>query len=159
VDGNEERHPEGAYYIEWRDAGKRIRLSVGKDAADATAMRLRKETELNNGDSSVPQTNGNKGHRSLAAAVHDYLDEVRLSKKPKTLAAYTTALDYFLQSCHKLHVEDIERKDLLKFHAFLREEKEQSPRSCWNKFCNVISFLKANGIRGVVGKQRLAALH
>lgn len=152
VDGKEERHPEGAYYIEWRNAGKRIRLSVGKDAADATAMRLRKETELNNGDGSVPQTKGNNGHRSVAAAVHDYLDEVRLSKKPKTLAAYTTALDYFVESCHKLHVEDIDRKDMLKFVAFLREEKEQSPRSVYNKFENVMTFLKAHGVRGIVGK-------
>ena len=30
VDGKEERHPEGAYYIEWRDAGKRIRLRAGQ---------------------------------------------------------------------------------------------------------------------------------
>ncbi len=34
--------------------GKRIRLSVGKDAAGASSMRLRKETELNNGDATVP---------------------------------------------------------------------------------------------------------
>jgi hypothetical protein len=98
-DGSLERHPEGAYYIEWRDAGKLIRLSVGKDATDASAMRLRKETELNKGDGSVPETPANNGHKSLATAVHDYLDEVKLSKKPKTLAAYTTALDYFLESC------------------------------------------------------------
>jgi len=152
VDGKEEKHPDGAYYIEWRDAGKRIRLSVGKDAADASAMRLRKETELNNGDGSVPQTNDSNGPTSLAAAVRDYLDEVKLSKKPKTLAAYTTALDYFLDSCHKLHVEDIERKDLLKFVAFLREAKEQSPRSVYNKFENVMTFLKVHGIRGIIGK-------
>ncbi len=123
VDGEEEKHSEGAYYIEWRDAGKRIRLSVGKDAADAAAMRLRKETELNNGDGSVPQTNGNNGHRSLSTAVRDYLEEVRLSKKAKTYAAYSTALLYFLESCHKLNVQDIERRDMLKFSAFLRDEQ------------------------------------
>ena len=110
VDGKEEKHPEGAYYIEWRDAGKRIRLSVGKDAADASAMRLRKETELNHGNGSVPQIIGNNGHRSLAAVATEYLDEVKLTRKPKTLAAYTTALDYFAESCHKLQVEDIERR-------------------------------------------------
>jgi integrase/recombinase XerD len=130
VNGKQQKHPEGAYYIEWRDAGKRIRLSVGKDAADAAAMRLRKETELNNGDGSVPQINGNDGHKSLASAVKDYLDEVELSKKPKTFAAYTTALTYFTESCHKLRVEDIDRKDLLKFAAFLREDKEQSRVPC-----------------------------
>jgi integrase/recombinase XerD len=153
VNGKEEKHPEGAYYIEWRDAGKRIRLSVGKDAADAASMRLKKETELNNGDGSVPaQANGNNGHQTVAAAVKDYLEEVRLSKKPKTLAAYTTALDYFTECCHKLHVEDIDRKDLLKFAAFLREEKEQAPRSVYNKFENLMTFLKAQGVRGLAGK-------
>jgi integrase/recombinase XerD len=152
VNGKEQKHPEGAYYIEWRDAGKRIRLSVGKDPADASAMRLRKETELNNGDATAPHIKGKNGNKPLAGAIRDYLEEVELSKKPKTLAAYTTALDYFTQCCHKLHVEDIERKDLLKFAAFLREQKEQSPRSVYNKFENVMTFLKAQGIRGLIGK-------
>jgi hypothetical protein len=55
LNGKPERHPQGAYYIEWHGNGKRIRLSVGKHAADASAMRLRKETELNNGDATVPE--------------------------------------------------------------------------------------------------------
>jgi integrase len=151
VNGKPERHPEGAYYIEWHGEGKRIRLSIGKDAADASAMRLRKETELNNGDATVPEIGAN-GHRSLAASIADYLEEVTLTKKPKTLAAYTTALSYFKESCHKLNVEDVDRKDLLKFCAFLRDEKEQAPRSVYNKFENLMSFLKAQGIRGLVGK-------
>jgi integrase len=151
VNGKPERHPEGAYYIEWHGEGKRIRLSIGKDAAEASAMRLRKETELNNGDATVPEIGAN-GHRSLAASIADYLEEVTLTKKPKTLAAYTTALSYFKESCHKLNVEDVDRKDLLKFCAFLRDEKEQAPRSVYNKFENLMSFLKAQGIRGLVGK-------
>jgi len=153
VNGEQERHPEGAYYLEWRENGRRVRLSVGKDAADASARRLRKEADLNavnNGAAIVPE--GKDGHRSIAASVADYLDETKLTKKPKTLAAYGTALAYFVECCHKLNLEDIDRRDLLKFHAFLRDDKEQAPRSCWNKFANVMSFLKANGIRGLVGK-------
>jgi integrase/recombinase XerD len=151
VNGKPERHPEGAYYIEWHGDGKRIRLSVGKDAAEASAMRLRKETELNHGDATVPQIQQN-GHRSVAAAVAEYLEETTLTKKPKTLAAYSTALSYFTESCHKLNLEEIDRKDLLKFSAFLRDEKEQAPRSVYNKFENVMTFLKAHGIRGLAGK-------
>ncbi len=154
VNGKEERHQEGAYYLEWREGAKRVRLSVGKDAADASARRLRKEAELNavnNGVAVVPE-NGQDGHRSLAGAVSEYLEETTLTKKPKTLAAYTTALTYFAESCPKLFLEEIERKDLLMFCAFLRDLKEQAPRSCWNKFANVMSFLKANGIRGLVKK-------
>ena len=154
VNGQQERHAEGAYYLEWRERGKRVRLSVGKDAADASARRLRKESELNainNGVAVVPE-NGDNGHRSVAAAVAEYLEETKLSKKPKTLAAYSTALAYFVDSCPKLFLEDIERRDLLKFCAFLRDEKEQAPRSVYNKFENLMTFLKANGIRGLVSK-------
>lgn len=99
----------------------------------------------------VPQ-NGNNGHRSLVTAVTEFLEETKLTKKPKTLAAYTTSLNYFTESCPKQYLEEIERRDLLKFAAFLRDEKEQAPRSCWNKFSNVMSFLKVNGIRGLVKK-------
>jgi integrase/recombinase XerD len=153
VNGKEERHLEGAYYLEWREGSKRVRLSVGKDSADATSRRQRKEAELNavnNGVSVVPD--GQNGHRSVAGAVADFLDETELTKKPKTLSAYSTALKYFVESCHKLNLEEIERRDLLKFSAFLRDEKDQAPRSVYNKFENVMTFLKAQGIRGLAGK-------
>ena len=64
----EERHPEGAYYLEWRENGKRVRLSVGKDAADASAKRQRKVSELdalNNGVTVVPD--GQNGQRSIVS--------------------------------------------------------------------------------------------
>jgi integrase/recombinase XerD len=153
VNGKEERHQEGAYYLEWREGSKRVRLSVGKDPADASARRQRKEAELNalnNGITVAPD--GQNGNRSLAAAVTDFLDETKLTKKPKTQSAYSTALNYFLESCPKLHVEDVDRKDLLKFSAYLRDEKDQAPRSVYNKFENVMTFLKAQGIRGLAGK-------
>ena len=102
VGDREERHPEGAYYISWYEGKRLIRLSVGKDAATATARRLQKEAELNavnNGVAVLPDSQN--GHRSLAGAVADFLDETKLTKKPKTLAAYTTALNYFTESCPK----------------------------------------------------------
>ena len=153
INGHQEQHPEGAYYLEWREDAKRVRLSVGKDAQDAATRRLRKEAELNalnNGVCVLPE-NGN-GQRSLAATVAEYLDEVKVTKKPKTLAAYTTALGYFTESCRKMNLEEIERADLLKFSAFLRDEKGQSPRSVYNKFANVMAFLKSQRIRGLVDK-------
>jgi hypothetical protein len=60
-----------------------VRLPVGKNAANASTKRLRKESELNavnNGATIVPE-NGN-GQRSVAAAVANYLDETKLTKKP-----------------------------------------------------------------------------
>jgi len=131
-----------------------VRLSVGKDATDASARRLRKQADLNalNHGVAVSPEVGQNGHRSIAATIADFLDETKLTKKPKTLAAYSTALAYFQLSCPKLYLDDIERGDLLKFCAFLRDTKEQSPRSTYNKFENLMTFLKAQGIRGLVGK-------
>lgn len=77
INGQPERHPDGAYYLEWRENGRRVRLSVGKDAADASARRQRKEAELNarnNGVSVLPE-NGENGHRSIATAVAGFLEE------------------------------------------------------------------------------------
>ena len=142
------------------EKGRCVRLSVGNDAQDAAARRQRKEAELralNNGVPIMAETDD--GHRSVAAAVADFLEETEFSKKPKTLAAYTTALNYFTESCRKLYLHEIERYDVLKFVGFLRDEKKQSPRSVYNKFQTGMTFLKANGIRGLVGKNELAALH
>jgi len=96
-----ELHPEGAYYIEWRENGKRKRLSVGNDAADATAQRLRKEAELNarNHGVDVVSTGAKNGSCRLSTAITEYLEEIKLSKKPKTHAAYELTLRYFQESC------------------------------------------------------------
>ena len=32
------------------------------------------------------------------------------ARKPKTLAAYSTVLAYFVESCHKFNLEEIERR-------------------------------------------------
>jgi integrase/recombinase XerD len=153
VNDKPEKHPEGAYYLEWREKGRRVRLSLGKDAQDAAARRQRKEAELNALNNGVPVLpKHDDGHRSVAAAVTQFLEETELTKKPKTLAAYTTALNYFTESCRRLYLHEIERHDLLKFSGFLRDQKKQSPRSVYNKFETVMTFLKANGIRGLVGK-------
>jgi integrase/recombinase XerD len=156
VTGKEERHPEGAYYLEWREGTKRVRVSVGKNASDASARRQRKQAELNarnNGVAIVHDSGDNNGHKSLSLAVANYLADVKLTHKPRSYAAYRTALEYFLESCSKAQVTDIERRDLLKFSAFLRDEKEQAPRTVYNKFEHVMTFLKAQGITGLVGKK------
>src|SRR5437016_11988401 len=100
----------------------------------------------------TPQNGNGNGQRSLSLTVQEFLAETKLTKKPKTYAAYSTALKYFQESCPKMYLADIDRKDLLKFSAFLRDVKKQSPRSVYNKFENIMTFLKAQGVRGLVGK-------
>jgi integrase/recombinase XerD len=149
----QERVTGGAYYMEWREGGKRKRLSVGPDAAQAQARRLRKLSELNAISNGIALADSEDAgtRRLLDTAIAEFLEETKLSKKPKTFAAYSKTMAYFRESCTKVYLEDIDRMDMLRFAAFLKEKK-QAPRSVWNKFNNVMSFLKANGIRGIVNK-------
>ena len=149
VNGNEERHPEGAYYIEWREGPKRVRVSVGKDAQDGAARRLRKEAELNavnNGVAVVPENGDGRGVL-LADAIQEFLDEKRIQRKHKTHADYDTVLRYFQQSCTKKHLAEVTRKDLLTFVGYCRDELELSPRTVFNKFARVVAFLKTHKIK------------
>jgi len=153
VAGKEQRHPEGAYYLEWYEGGKRVRQSVGKDASVAAGRRHRQQQILASKAAGIKLADdGRTDGLSLADAVVSYLEDIRISKKPKTYAAYKTALEYFLESCNKSRIAEIDRQDLLRFSAFLRDVRKLQPRTVYNKFENVMSFLKANDIRGLAGK-------
>ncbi len=153
VQGVEQRHDEGVYYIDWRADDKRYRMTVGRDATEAENRRQAKEKELAAINAGVPVlAQVDESRPTLTAAIAEFLEETKLTKKPKTLSAYRTALQYFQESCHKLYVQDIERKDLLKFIAFLRDEKGQSARSVYNKFEVTMTFLKAQKVRDLIGK-------
>jgi hypothetical protein len=82
-----------------------IRLSVGKDPQDAAARQQRKQAELNAINNGVGVLSENRnGYRSLTVAVSEFVEVTRLTKKPKTLAAYTKALNYFTESYPKLYL-------------------------------------------------------
>ena len=150
VDGREERHPEGSYYIEWYEGSKRIRRSVGKDAASASAQRHRQEQMLASKNAGIKVIDEPGDGTLLADAVNTYLDNIKLTRKPKTNAAYRATLDHFLESCRKQKLEDVDRHDLLQFAAHLRDREKLAPRTVANKFGLVVSFLKASGRTGIV---------
>jgi integrase/recombinase XerD len=155
VDGKEERHSEGAYYIDYTDAsGKRIRTSVGKAAKEAQAHRLHKEAELR----ALAQglnvlSEDGKPKRPIVLTAASFLEEIELTKDEKTHEGYEIALRYFQESCGKRNLEDIERMDLLKFTAFLKNEKKLSPRTVHNKFACVLTFLNSYGLPKLIGKK------
>jgi integrase len=155
VNGKPENHKEGAYYLEWYEGEKRRRESVGKNAADAVARQQRCIQILSAETLGLEVTDpeGKTGRVRISEAVEEYLSEVKESRKPKTHSAYKTALDHFVASCSKTYMDEIDRKDLLRYAAVLRNDKKLSARTVHNNFVNLMSFLKANGIRGLVGKK------
>jgi integrase/recombinase XerD len=112
---------------------------------EAERARLHRSVELLGGWRALPKVKVAKPQPPqllLDAAMDAYLSEIKSSRKKKTHQAYSVALRYFYESTGNKPIQEIARTDLVKFSLFLREEKEQSPRSCWNKFATVISFLK-----------------
>jgi len=153
VDGHEEEHREGSFYLEWRVGGKRVRLSVGNDPIEAIEARKKKESELAARANGVPvSTESGNGHRLLADAISAYLDEVQTLKKKKTWQAYNITLQYFQQSCSKNWLEQVDRADVISFIGYLRKEKELSDRSVANKTENLATFLKSVGRGGLLRK-------
>jgi integrase/recombinase XerD len=113
---------------------------------DARVAQLRKEAALLKGWRPKVEKRKPAG-LMLDAATDAYLSEISSSRKKKTHQAYTVALRYFYECVGNKPIKDITRGDLVKFSVFLREDKEQSPRSCWNKFSNVMSFLKYHEVK------------
>jgi integrase len=154
VSGRQEKHPEGAYYLEWREDGQRKRLSVGKDVIVASNCQVRKHAELMALAQGLEVSAPTEGEARclISSAVKDFLEEVKLTKQDKTWRGYEISLKYFRESCDKQYVEDLERIDLLRYSAFLRERKKLAPRTVHNKFANLLTFLDAQGLPKLVGK-------
>ena len=158
IDGKEQLHPEGRYYIDFLQDGQRKRLAAGASAAEATIAADQQTRTLTarraaaDAGITLPQSKPAAGSRLLKEAVETYLLEIQAHKKKKTHSAYRTALTYFLESCKKQTLEEIHRTDMLAFKTYLRDKKKQSDRSIANKFENVMSFLKQQKITGLIGK-------
>lgn len=121
-----------------------------KNWQEANVARLRKDIDLMQGWRPTPKARPEKPVKVLLldAAIDSYLAEIKSGRKKKTHQAYAVALRYFFDCCGNKPMKDISRGDLIKFSAFLRDEKEQAPRSVYNKFESVMTFLKHHDIRG-----------
>jgi integrase len=155
IDGRQERHPKGSYYLDWTEDGQRRRMAVGSDATAAYNCLKKKQSEFDAIAQGLVVTDPIEEEDTrlrLRAAKAEFLDDIQLSRQRKTWLGYCLSLSYFTQCCSKTYLEEIERKDLLRFVVFLRDEKELAPRTVHNKFAEVLTFLAAQGVPKLVSK-------
>jgi len=156
VNGTEERHPNGAYYIDWTIGSARKRKSVGKDPAQALTRKHRKQAELAAGVHGIELVPEAPDRRQISAAIAEYLEEVRLSKSPGTLAAYKLSLKYFeehtLVTCKRKYVDEIQRVDMLQFTDRLRVRQKLADITVHGHFLEAMIFLKREGRSLIVKK-------
>jgi integrase/recombinase XerD len=146
VRGKVEVHPEGYYYIEWwQDGRKREQVKERAEVLDR-ARRKAIELEANRAGIETVQENSNGKGITVAEAVASYLKDVEPpQREPKTYTAYKYCLELFAKHCTKRYVQDVKREDLL---AFIRKLYELGcgARTAYNRAVIVSQLLKANGI-------------
>jgi hypothetical protein len=116
VNGTVEVHTEGAYYIEWRERGKRCRVSVSRE--DAVDQARRKAVELRavrDGLIAAPEPEPEIAPKTkIGDAIDAYLRYVRMQRKPRTHLTYRYTLDTLLRASYKKkYVEDATPDDVL----------------------------------------------
>ena len=168
VNGKEEQHKEGRYYIRWRENGRQPRACVGRDPQLALTKMQRKEQVLKSlslglkvedeGDLHHPAALASddapgKLGITLVDAITEYMAELRAKGRArKTLSAYDLALNRFVESCPVKHVAEVGRREIMAFMTCCRDRFGLSRRSIRNAVDLVTFFLAANGVTGLFNK-------
>ncbi len=146
VHGKMESHPEGYYYIEWwQDGRKREQIKNRAEVVDR-ARRKAIELQANRAGIETVRENANGRGSTVAEAVASYLEDMKPpQREPKTYMAYRHCLELFSSNCAKRFVLDVKREDVL---AFIRKLYELGcgPRTAYNRAVIVSQLLKNNGI-------------
>lgn len=133
--------------------------AAGNDPDAAMAAKRRREialegvpgVSLGGADESGKQASN---RLKICDAIEQYLADTSAQKEQGTYKAYKNALVQFRESCTKTYLDELERRDLLNFTAFLRKCRKKNgevldDRTVYNRFENTITFLKEYGIRGL----------
>lgn len=148
VSGKDELHPEGSYFIEWWDDGKRHLEPVGADAQDAAEQARIKQAELaamRNGI--IPQhqvVESVQDRTTLSTALDSYREYVQYHRSLRTFRTYRPILESFKKFCSKVYVDEVERQDFIDFATHLMKEGQKG-KSIYNKLVVVSQVMKQHG--------------
>jgi integrase/recombinase XerD len=151
IGGQEEHHPEGNYFIEWRENGARRRQSVGAIPSDVLAEAQRKRAAMNAEAAGIEIVADDPATRPiyLKDAIKKYLGEVEMNRARSTYIHYRHTLDLFKQSCRKVDVQKIGRDDIMEYEKFLHD-RGLGAHTVRNKTIVVLSFLNTFGVEGLI---------
>jgi integrase len=154
ITGRDEHHPEGSYYLEWYEHGKRHRKAVADFATVAEAARLKAiEVEaLKAGVMSHPAQPATISPNgiTLAAAVDQYLAMVQAQRSHRTYISYRYTLKKLLvPSYEKSSLDQVAREDILVFMARCYQ-LGLGHRTVYDKLVVVLQLFKRHGKSGLI---------
>lgn len=154
VAGQDEHHPEGSYYLEWYESGRRRRRSVGTlDAAVEAARRKALEIRALRAGIIPPQPRpaAPSERLTIGAAIDSYLDFIDHHRGRRTYLTYRYTLDTLLRASYtKPYVDQAEREDVLKFMTDCYKHSLGN-RTVYDKLVVVLQFFKRFGKTKLIG--------
>lgn len=144
--------PEGRYFIEWWEKGKRRRRAAGVTAAEALEAARRRKHILEGralGFEAYAAEEESR-HDPLHLAVKRYLDVVEGLKKPNTLRKYRSVLNRFVDYFSgRATVRNITADGLNQFMVYLKRNYCLDNNSLIHNMIIVAQFLKKQGRPGL----------
>lgn len=154
VAGRDEHHPEGRYYLEWYEAGKRRRKPVPKfenllQAARSESIELNalKAGLLLPTDAAAIQK---PARLTMNTAIDDYLEYIRKHRSLRTYRTYRPVLHVLFRNSYAMtYVDEVTREDILKFTSDCFDQG-LVPRTVYDRLVTVLQLFKRHGHKGLV---------
>jgi integrase/recombinase XerD len=158
VDGALEVHPEGSYFIEWRENGHRRRESVEKEEAldrarrKAVEIQAQRDGLIQVAPPPTPAETNENGRVKTGEAIDLYLKFIKAHRKSRTYLTYRFTLDVLLRSSFtKPYIDQVTREDLIQFMTDCYE-RGLGKRTVYDKLVVVLQLFKRYGKSGLLQK-------
>ena len=126
VNGTDEVHAEGSYYVEFWDRGKRSREAVGPDAfAAAEKARIRQAELAAMRDGIIPAlvAPAPEPERPQSSRPSEsYTEYIQYHRSLRTFRTYRPILAAFRDFCSRTYIDEVGREDLLAFRDRVSQE-------------------------------------
>jgi integrase len=141
VNSHEEHHPKAKYYVRYRDGNKTVWMNCESLRIAIRMCEVRESLMAAKANGIKVQDDAPK--LMLAHEMTRYLEEYRLSHRPRSYALMRQTLEEFRDFVlHKRIISQIERLDLLRYRQWLLDRKRKD-RTASNKMLRVGQFLRA----------------
>jgi integrase/recombinase XerD len=147
VDGRDEVHPEGSYFLEFWDQGKRKREAAGPDAfiaADRAKQRQAELSAIRSGLIEAPLIVEAPERVRVIDALEKYADHIRYHRSLRTYRTYRPILKSFGEFCGHTYVDEIDRGTILEFATHC-VKLGHNGKTIYNKLVVICQLLKQHG--------------
>jgi hypothetical protein len=154
VEARDEYHPEGRYYLEWYEDGKRRRKLVASydllpPAARATSIEL---NVVKAGHIAIPEapTAPVPARLTMDVAIDQYLEYIRKHRSLRSYRTYRPVLNVLFRNSYiKTYVDEVTREDILKFTSDCFDQGLVL-RTVYDRLVTVLQLFKRHGHKGLV---------